>query len=130
LAYGGAKLKAPAKGSKKALCRVMTLLAPPLTVTHRRTSDEETMHLSAYLVTFNEHGSLTLPPQHEILWGEAHVATVRILKQYAKKSLSWMCRHKGRMPISQTFKQKLGKHLEFTSSEEDSSSSEDEEESE
>ena len=51
LALGGAKLMAPGKGAKKRVCRVVTLLAPPLTVVERTSKDEESATISGYLVT-------------------------------------------------------------------------------
>ena len=49
LAWGGAKPMAPSKGAMKNVCRVMTLLAPPLTITHRTTEDEETATIKTYV---------------------------------------------------------------------------------
>ena len=51
-----------AKGAKKKVSRVMTLLAPPLTVEHRMTPHEESVMISGCLVTYNEGGSMTVPP--------------------------------------------------------------------
>jgi len=41
LAWGGAKLTAPAKTAKRPVARVMTLVAPPFSVTSTVTNDEE-----------------------------------------------------------------------------------------
>jgi hypothetical protein len=63
LAWGGEKLTRPAKGVKKKVSRVMTLLAPPLTVEHRMTRDEESTTITGYLVTYNQEGTMTVPPK-------------------------------------------------------------------
>ena len=106
LAWGGAKLKKWEKGSTRQVCRVMTLLAPPLTVVHVRTPEEESTTVSGYLITYHEDGTLTLPPNPEKIWGDAHESTATILKKYAKKQLGDLF-EEGR-PVSQTFKRNLG----------------------
>ena len=103
---GGAKLTAPAKGANEKVCRVVTLLAPPLTVTSDVTADAETATVKGYLVTYNEEGRLTLPPKPETIWGEAHAATAKTLKTYAKRSLADM--YVEGMPLSGTLKKQLG----------------------
>ena len=115
LAWGGAKLKAPAKGSKSPACRLMTLVAPPITVTHVSTKDEDSAIFEGHLVTYNEQGILTIPPKHETLWGDATEATKRVLTKYAKRMLGDM--FVNGMPISQTFKQKLGPQYASSESE-------------
>jgi len=129
LAWGGAKLKAPAKAATRPVARVMTLVAPPLTVTSTVTNDEESATLEGYLVTFNEKGEMTFPPKHEELWGEATDATKRVLKKYAKRMLGDM--YVEGMPVSQTFKKTLGRQYASSESEyesEDEGMEEDEEE--
>ena len=107
LGWGGAKLGAAPKGAKRKVSRVMTLLAPPLEVDHRTSSDEETATISAYLVTYNnESGQLGLPPNHTKIWGEATEATKRLLTKYAKKMLGKM--FIDLKPVSQTFLRNLG----------------------
>ena len=59
----------------------MTLLAPPLKVTHRLAPDEESVTITAHLVTYNEEGTLTVPPNAERIWGDAHDATRRVLEK-------------------------------------------------
>ena len=66
--------------------RVMTLLAPPLSVEHSINEDVETATIKAQLVTYNEQGRLGLPPKHEEIWAGAAAATERALTKYAKKA--------------------------------------------
>ena len=115
LAWGGAKLTAPAKGAKKKVSRVMTLLAPPISIVHTSTPEDESTTITGHLVTYTEEGTLTLPPKPELVWGEAHEATKTVLTKYAKKMLGDLFVH-GK-PISQTFKQKLGKQYASSDSE-------------
>ena len=118
LAWGGAKLKAPAKAATRPVARVMTLVAPPLTVTSTVTNDEESATFEGHLVTFNEKGEMTFPLKHEELWGEATEATERVLKKYAKRSLGDMFVEG--LPVSQTFTKNLGKQYASSESEYDS----------
>ena len=118
LAWGGAKLKAPAKKATRPVARVMTLVAPPFTATSTVTNDEESATLEGYLVTFNEKGEMTYPPDHEELWGEATESTKRVLKKYARRMLGDM--YVEGLPVSQTFKKNLGP--QFCSSEEEDAS--------
>lgn len=67
-------------------------------------------------MTYNEEGHLGLPPRHEEIWGDAHLATKRTLTQYAKKTLAEMFVEG--MPLSQTLKKRLG--TQYASSEEES----------
>lgn len=106
LGWGGAKLTAPGKNATKKVCRVMTLLAPPLQVTHELSSDVECATITANLVTYNEQGRLGLPPHPHRIWGDATQATESALKKYAKKMLGNMFLEG--LPVSQTFKQNLG----------------------
>jgi hypothetical protein len=115
LAWGGAKLvKAPKMAARK-VSRVMTLLAPPLTVVHTNGPDESAVVISGHLVTFNETGEMRLPPAHEELWGTTAKATTRVLSKYAKKMLEGM--YLEGLPLSQRFKKQLGS--EYPSSEEE-----------
>jgi hypothetical protein len=118
LGWGGAKLGAAPKGAKRKVSRVMTLLAPPLEVDHRTSSDEETATISAYLVTYNESGQLGLPPNHTKIWGEATEATTRLLTKYAKKMLGEM--FIDLKPVSQTFLRNLGRQYASSGEDEDS----------
>ena len=122
MSWGGAKLKAPGKNDARKVSRVMTLAAPPFTATSTVTNDEESATFEGYLVTFNEKGEMTFPPNHEKLWGEATDATERVLKKYAKRMLGdlFVEGH----AVSQTFKKNLGK--QYASSEEDESEGEEE----
>ena len=120
LGWGGAKLTAAPKGAKKRLSRVMTLLAPPLTVEHSINKDEETARIKAQLVTFNEEGRLGLPPDHEEIWGAAAAATEAALTKYGKRMLGDMFVEG--MAISGTFLKKLGP--QYASSESELSESE------
>jgi len=123
LAWGGAKLKAPSKMEARQVARVMTLVAPPFTVTSTVTSDEESATFDGYLVTFNEKGEMTYPPDHEELWGEATKATERVLKKYAKRMLGDMFVEG--LAVSQTFKKNLGPQFASSDSEYESESEED-----
>ena len=115
LAWGGAKLvKAPKMAARK-VCRAMTLLAPPLTVTHTRGADEETSTISGYLVTYNEAGEMRLPPNHEEIWGTGSATTTKVLKKYAKKMIGNM--YVEGMAMSQRMKKAMGP--QFESSDED-----------
>ena len=120
LGWGGGKLVAPGKDSVKKVVRVMTLLAPPLTVEHFINQDEETATITAYLVTYNEEGRLGLPPNHKEIWGPWAAATEMQLKKYAKKMLGDMFVEQ--MAISQTFLKNLGP--QYASSESEMSESE------
>jgi len=115
LAWGGAKLKAPIKGAKRKVSRVMTLLAPPLSVVHTSSTHEESTTITGHLVTYSEEGTLTLPPDPESIWGEAHEANKTVLTKYAKKMLADL--FVAGKPISQTFKRKLGKQYASSESE-------------
>ena len=53
-------------------------------------SVKERAKISAYLYTWNEHGTPGLPPNHTKIWGEATRATEQQLKKYAKKMLDGM----------------------------------------
>jgi hypothetical protein len=85
----------------------MTLLAPPLKVEHKVSKDEDTMVISAYLVTYNEKGMIGLPPGHEKIWGAATTATENQLKKCAAKRMLGDMFVEG-LPISQTFLKQLG----------------------
>ena len=122
LAWGGGKLKRPEKGAKRAVSRVMTLMAPPLTVTHTTTDDEESATFEGYLVTYNEAGEMTLPPNHQELWGNATEATKRVLTKYAKRTLGDM--FVNLLPVSQTFKKRLS-GTQYASSESEYDSTDD-----
>lgn len=117
LAWGGAKLVRAPKGAARKVSRVMTMLAPPLEVVHVNGEDEESVTIKGHLVTSNEAGVMRLPPNHEKLWGAANEATERVLKKYAKKTLGDM--YVQGMPLSQSFKRKLGP--QFESSDEEAS---------
>ena len=92
LGWGGGKLKGPGKAARNPVARVLSLLAPPVTVQSFVSPDEEWATFDGYLVTFNEAGSMTKPPNHETLWGgaEAAIATEKTLKKYAKRTLGGM----------------------------------------
>ena len=124
LGFGGAKLKPPGKETRRKRCRVMTLLAPPLTVEHKISKDREEATIKAYLVTYNEEDRLGLPPHPEKIWGDAAKDTERQLKKYAKKMLGEMF-VEGK-PVSQTFLRNLGP--QFYDSEEEASDDSDWEE--
>ena len=115
LAWGGAKLKAPGKSDTRQVSRVMTLAAPPFTVTSTVTNDEESATFEGYLVTCNEKMEFTYPPNHEELWGEATEATKRTLKKYAKRMLGDFFVEG--YAVSQTFKKNLGKQYASSESE-------------
>ena len=119
LGWGGAKLTKAPKAAKRKRSRVMTLLAPPLKVTHKFSKDEDWLQISAYLVTYNEEGNLGLPPNHQKIWGEASVSTERALTKYAKKMLGEMFVEQ--LPVSQTFLRNLGTQY-YDSCDEDSDS--------
>ena len=118
LGWGGGKLAGPAKADRRQRARVVTLLAPPLTVEHKAGRDEETATIKAHLVTFNQEGSLGLPPRHEEIWGDAAAATKKALTKYAKRMLGEMFVEL--LPISQTFLKNLGPQYCSSGEEEDS----------
>ena len=116
MGWGGGKLAGPAKADRRQRARVMTLLAPPLTVEQKTSKDEETATIKAYLVTYNQEGRLGLPPRHEEIWGDAAASTSKALTKYAKRMLGEMfCEL---LPIRQTFLKNLGP--QYCSSGEDS----------
>jgi len=119
LGWGGAKLTAAPKASKRKVSRAMALLAPPLQVEHRVSQDQESATISAYLVTYNEEGTLGMPSEHEKIWGDATEATERALKKYAKRMLGEMFVEQ--LPVSQTFMRNLGTQY-YDSCDEDSDS--------
>ena len=122
LAWGGAKLTAPAKTAKRPVARVMTLVAPPFSVTSTVTNDEESATIEGHLVTWNEKGEMTYPPNHEELWGEASEATKRVLKKYARRMLGDMFVEG--LPVSQTLKKTIGPNFATCESECESEESE------